>query len=334
MEQGTALQPFHKLAPDAILDAVERTGFHCDGRVTALNSYENRVYQIGLEDAAPIVAKFYRPGRWSDAAILEEHQFTRELDELEIPVVTPLPDQQGKTLFHSGSYRLALYSRVGGRAPELDDPQTLRQLGRCLARLHNVGSLRAFQHRPVLGLAEYAVGSREFLLSGDFIPLDITPAYETVSEQLITLLEHRLSLLRECRLLRLHCDFHLGNILWHEDRPCIVDFDDARIGPAIQDLWMLLSGDRNFMTARLHELLEGYTEFRQFNPLELQLLEPLRTLRIMNFSGWLARRWEDPAFPAAFPGFNTQRYWQEHILALREQQALIEEPPLEWDDRF
>ncbi|TAJ95948.1 MAG: serine/threonine protein kinase [Gammaproteobacteria bacterium] len=332
MTETDALRPFHNLSPDAILDAVEQAGYCCDGRVLALNSYENRVYQIGLEETAPIIAKFYRPARWSDAAILEEHRFTHELNEMEIPVATPLKDSQGETLLRSGPYRFALYPRVGGRAPELDNPETLRQLGRCLGRMHNVGAVREFRERPAIGLEEYVIGCREFLLAGDFVPADIRPAYAAATEQLIHRLSDRLRLLVECRRFRLHGDFHIGNILWQETHPFIVDFDDARTGPAIQDFWMLLSGDRPYMTARLTELLEGYTEFRNFDPLELQLLEPLRTLRIIYFSGWLARRWDDPAFPRAFPAFNTQRYWQDHILALREQLALIDEPPLEWHD--
>jgi Ser/Thr protein kinase RdoA (MazF antagonist) len=332
MSTSENLIPFHKLAPETILHAIETIGYHCDGRISALNSYENRVYQIGLENSPPVIAKFYRPGRWPDAAILEEHSFSLELQEHEIPVICPLPDRDGRTLFSAGPFRIAIYPRVGGRAPELDDPEHLLQLGRCIGRIHNVGAVTAFNNRPAIDVASYAAEPRAYLLDKNFIPTDLLASYGSLSEQLIDMLETRFRMLDNCRLLRLHGDCHLGNILWHNDSPFIVDFDDTRTGPAMQDLWMLLSGDRHFMTARLNDLLEGYTEFRDFDPLELQLLEPLRTLRIMHFSGWLARRWDDPAFPLAFPWFNTQQYWEEHILSLREQQALLDEPPLQWQN--
>ena len=321
---------FRNLGPDAILDAVEAAGLRCDGRVNALNSYENRVYQVGIEDGPPLIAKFYRPGRWSDACILEEHAFTAELAEQEIPVIAPIAGSEGQTLFHVGAHRLALYPRVGGRAPELDNPDHLLMLGHCLARLHSVGALRTFQHRPTLDVQSFAVEPSEFLLASGIIPGELREPYRVLAGHLVERLERRFSEGREVRHLRLHGDCHLGNVLMRDDAPFLVDFDDARSGPAIQDLWMFLSGDRPYMSARLQDVLEGYSEFRDFDPRELSLIEPLRTLRLMHYAAWLARRWDDPAFPRAFPWFNARRYWEEHILALKEQLALLDEPPLEW----
>lgn len=325
-----ALDSYKHLGPDQILDAVESAGFRCDGHVSALNSYENRVYQIGIEESKPVIAKFYRPQRWSDESILEEHAYTLELAEQEIPAISPFKDENGQSLFHPGAYRFAIYARVGGRAPELDDPEHLMQLGRCIARIHNTGATRAFSHRPTLDIESFAMQPRKFILENNFIPADLLEAYETLSSYVIEAIETCFSNAGDCRQLRLHGDFHLGNILWYDDAPFIVDFDDARTGPAVQDLWMLLSGDRAYMTARLHDLLEGYCEFRDFDARELHLIEGLRTLRIMHYAGWLAKRWDDPAFPQAFPWFNSQRYWEEHILSLREQQALMQEAPLQW----
>ena len=323
------LTPFHMLAPDAILDAVESTAYRCDGHITALNSYENRVYQIGIEDAQPVIAKFYRPKRWTDDAIIEEHELTTALAELEIPVIAPL-HRDGRTLFYSRPFRFALYPRVGGRAPELDDPEHLAQLGRCLARIHNVGSISPFKHRPRIDIDSFVIRPQQFLLQHDFIPPHIIASYETLLGLIIRRLETIMHSCSGIRLLRLHGDCHAGNILWYNNGPSLVDFDDARMGPSVQDLWMFLSGDREYMGARLHDLLEGYCEFREFDARELHLIEPLRTMRMVHHAGWLARRWDDPAFPGAFPWFNTQRFWEEHILHLKEQLAMMDEPPLEW----
>jgi len=322
--------PFQQLAPDEILNAVESLGYECDGHVSALNSYENRVYQIGIKEAKPVIAKFYRPQRWPDESIREEHAFTAELVEHEIPVITPIADQSGQTLHHAGAYRIALYPRVGGRAPELDDPAHLAQLGRCLARIHNISAVKPFKHRPVIDIHSFVTEPCEFLLSNDFLPPYLKVPYETLSGYLTTTIETCFSYSGDYQPIRLHGDCHIGNILWYEDAPLIVDFDDARTGPAIQDLWMFLSGDRSYMNARLHDLLDGYTEFRPFDPRELYLIEPLRTMRMIHFAGWLARRWNDPAFVQAFPWFNTQEYWEKHILHLKEQLSLMQEPPLEW----
>ena len=321
---------YRNLGPDAILDAVESAGYRCDGHVSALNSYENRVYQVGLEDGSFIVAKFYRPGRWSDESIIEEHAFSAELEEHELPVVAPLKSNNEKALIHFQDYRFSLFPRVGGRTPELDNPEHLLQLGRCLARLHNVGAVSDFAHRPQIDIQSYCHEQRQFILDNDFIPPDLITAYESLSSDIISRIEKSFAIAGELDFIRLHGDCHLGNILWRDDSPCLVDFDDTRMGPAIQDLWMFLSGDRAYMTSGLYDLMEGYSEFRDFDRRELQLIEPLRTMRIMHHAGWIAQRWEDPAFPLAFPWFNTQKYWEEHILSLREQAAMLDEPALEW----
>ncbi len=320
---------YQELHPDEILGAVESLGYRCDGRFLALNSYENRVYQVGVEDAPALVAKFYRPGRWSDAAIAEEHAFAGELAVAEIPVVAPL-DSDGRTLHHHARFRFAVYPSRGGRAPELDDLRLLRQLGRLLARIHLRGEREEFRERPRLDIASYGFDSREFLLAHDFIPADLRPAYESLSEHLFGGIEACYARAGAVRSIRVHGDFHPSNVLTVEEQLHIVDLDDTRTAPAIQDLWMFLSGERAEQTPQLAALLAGYSEFRDFDARELHLVEALRTLRIMYYAAWLARRWEDPAFRIAFPWFNSQRYWEDHVLALREQAALMQEPPLEW----
>ncbi len=320
---------YQDLTPDDIIASVESVGLACDGRLLALNSYENRVYRVGLESATPVVAKFYRPGRWTDKAILEEHDFAHELAAQEVPVVPPLV-HDGRTLHFHGDFRFAVYPCHGGRAPELDDMELLKQLGRLVARIHLQGARAPFRHRLRIGLDTYGVKSRDYLLAAGFIPPDLRDAYEGVCE-------HAFAGIRDCwdraggpRELRLHGDFHPGNVLVLGEQVHIVDLDDALTGPAVQDLWMFLSGNREEQTPQLEKLLAGYTEFREFDAQELHLIEALRTLRIMHYAAWLARRWQDPAFGIAFPWFNTQRYWDEHVLALREQVALMEEWPLEW----
>jgi Ser/Thr protein kinase RdoA (MazF antagonist) len=322
---------FATLGPDDILDAVESLGYHCDGHLLALNSYENRVYQIGMEDGATLVAKFYRPGRWNDATIQEEHDFSRELDEQEIPLVPPLRDAQSRSLHRHGPFRFALYPRRSGRAPDLENSELLEQIGRFAARLHNVGALRPFEHRGTLTVEELGENSYRYLLEQGFIPPDLQQAYRSLTEDLIKQARACFTRAGSPLYLRLHGDCHPGNLLITDAGLHIVDLDDARMGPAVQDLWMFLSGDRTHMTARLADLLEGYTQFRDFDPRELHLIEALRTLRMMHYAAWLARRWDDPAFTRAFPYFNTERYWGEHILALREQAALMDEPTLVWE---
>lgn len=319
---------YQDLTPDRLLDAVESVGFRCDGRLLALNSFENRVYQIGIEESEQVVAKFYRAGRWTDEAILEDHAFTIELAEREIPVVAPLADAHGSTLHHFEGFRFALYPRRPGRAPELDHPDTLKWMGRFIARIHAVGAITPFVHRPVLDIESFGVEPSQFLLANQFIPPDLEPAYRSIVEDVLQRVRAAFARAGNIENIRLHCDCHPGNILWTESGPHFVDFDDCRMGPALQDIWMLLSGDRISQNAQLLHVMEGYKEFCDFNPAELHVLEALRTLRMIHYSGWLARRWEDPAFPVAFPWFNTQHYWQDQILGLREQAALLDEPPL------
>jgi Ser/Thr protein kinase RdoA (MazF antagonist) len=314
-----------------VLDALASAGFAGDGRLLALNSYENRVYQVWLEDAESakpsVVAKFYRPGRWSEAQILEEHAFTGELAEREIPVVAPL-SAGGNTLHHYGGFRFAVYPRRGGRTPELEDPDTLEWMGRFIARIHAVGALRPFAARPALDIETFGREPRDWLLASGFVPADLFEAWKSVAELALEGIARCYERAGEVRTLRLHGDCHAGNVLWTDEGPHFVDFDDCRSGPAMQDLWMLLSGDRAAMTRQLADVLAGYEDFHDFDPRELHLLEALRTLRLIHYSAWLARRWDDPAFPAAFPWFNTQRYWQDRILELKEQVALMQEEPL------
>ncbi len=319
--------PYSGLTPDIVLDALESIGLRCDGRLLALNSYENRVFQVGQEEGAPVIAKFYRPDRWSDEAILEEHTFTQELAEREIPVVAPML-LDGTTLHDHEGFRFAIYPRQGGRPPELDDPDTLEWMGRFMGRIHAVGALRAFSQRPALDIDSFGAGPRAWLLENNWIPFDLLPAWESVSAQALDGVRQCYARAGDVHTLRLHGDCHMGNVLWTDDGPHFVDFDDCRSGPAVQDLWMLLSGERDAMTRQFRDVLAGYEDFFEFDPRELHLIEALRTLRLIHYSAWLAQRWDDPAFPAAFPWFNTPHYWQDRILELREQIALMNEPPL------
>jgi Ser/Thr protein kinase RdoA (MazF antagonist) len=321
--------PFDALTPDALWSAVESVGYVCDGRMLALNSYENRVYQIGIEGEAPLIAKFYRPGRWSREQILEEHAFALELQAAELSVVAPLAAADGSTLQHWGDFDFALFPRRGGHAPELDDFDTLQVLGRSLGKLHAIGASRPFRQRRSLTVAEFGVASREFLLRHDFIPAELRGAYESLSQDLLQHVEAAFAARRQLQSIRLHGDCHPGNILWRDGTAHFVDLDDCMSGPAVQDLWMLLSGTREQQLQQLSELIDGYETFHSFQPSELALIEPLRTLRLMHYSAWLARRWDDPAFPLHFPWFNTVRYWSGHILELREQLAALQEPPLQ-----
>jgi len=324
--------PYASLTPDAVLDALESLGLVPDSRQLALNSYENRVYQLWLDEPLAghniVVVKFYRPGRWSDAAILEEHTFTRELAEREIPVVAPL-EIGGRTLHHCGEHRLALFPRRGGRAPELSDPDTLEWLGRFIARIHAVGALAPYRERPALTLHSFGEEPRDFLLAGSFVPPELKNAWEGTVNVALDSARRCFERAGDVASLRLHGDCHMGNVLWTDAGPHFVDFDDSRTGPAIQDLWMLLSGDRREQQRQLDDVLAGYRDFMDFDPRELHLVEALRTLRLVHYSAWLARRWNDPAFPAAFPWFGSQRYWEERILELKEQIALMDEGPLE-----
>ena len=319
--------PFSSLTPDSVLDALDSVGLIGDGRLLALNSYENRVYQAGMDDGPALVAKFYRPGRWSDAAILEEHDFVATLVEREIPVV-PALRINGNTLHTFNGFRFSIFSKHGGRAPELDNRDTLEWMGRFIGRIHALGSLESYQHRPALDIQSFGVEPSAYLLAHDFIPTELLEVYRGVVALALDGVRRCYDRAGDVKILRLHGDCHVGNVLWTDDGPHFVDFDDSRMGPAIQDLWMLLSGERAEQTRQFADLLAGYEAFYDFHPRELHLLEALRTLRLIHYSAWIARRWDDAAFPVAFPWFNTQRYWQDRILELREQIALMDEPPL------
>jgi Ser/Thr protein kinase RdoA (MazF antagonist) len=321
------LHPFETLTPDFIMQAIETQGYACDGRNLALNSYENRVYQVGIEDATPIIAKFYRPERWSDQQILEEHAFSYELAEQELPIVTPLKNSKGVSLHHAKNFSFSLFERKGGRAPELDYADNLSILGRLLGRMHLIGARTKFSYRPTINIHNYGYESAQFI-SRHFIPSSLKTAYDSLCADVLNALEQSIKRAGGVQNIRVHGDCHAGNMLWRDERPNFVDFDDARMAPAIQDIWMLLSGSREQQAIQLNKVLDGYFEFNDFNMRELQLMEVFRTLRIMHYSAWLARRWQDPAFPHSFPWFNTPRYWEEHILELREQFSALVEPPI------
>ncbi|MDC1435969.1 serine/threonine protein kinase [Gammaproteobacteria bacterium] len=327
MENGSA-HPFARLSPDMVIDAVESTGLVSDARVLALNSYENRVYQVGIEESEPIIVKFYRPHRWSTPQILEEHDFSLELADLEIPIVPPIKNAKGKTLLEFNGFRFAIFERKGGHPPEFDNLDNLLVMGRFLGRMHQVGSLHDFQTRNTLSIALFAEKSASFLLEHDFLPVDLFKAYESLAKDLIDRMHSIIKESMQAKLIRTHGDCHVGNVLWRDDTPHFVDLDDCMMAPAIQDIWMLLSGSREQRLQQLAEIVDGYNEFYHFNPSELPLIETYRTLRLMNYSAWLARRWDDPAFPKCFPWFNTENYWAGHILELREQLAALDEPPL------
>jgi Ser/Thr protein kinase RdoA (MazF antagonist) len=319
--------PYAALTPDAVLDACASAGLRPDGRQLGLNSYENRVYQVWLDEGAPVVVKFYRPGRWSDAQILEEHAFATELAEREIPVVAPSPFN-GTTLQKSASFSFAVYPRRGGRTPNLEDPKVLEWIGRFIGRIHAVGAISPFKERPLLNLETFGHEPRRWLVDNKAVPQDLFASWKASIDQCLDQVAACYERAGGIRAIRLHGDCHVGNVLWTDDGPHFVDLDDSRTGPAMQDLWMMLSGDRAGMTRGLSDVLAGYEEFMDFDRRELHLVEALRTLRLIHYSAWIARRWEDPAFPAAFPWFGTQRYWQDRILELKEQIALMDEPPL------
>lgn len=314
--------PYATLTPDLILNAVESMGFDCSGSLIALNSYENRVYQLGIEDKAPIIAKFYRPGRWTNAAIIEEHQFALELSALEIPVIAPLVIND-QTLFEHGEFRFALFPRKGGQALEVDNMQQLEQVGRFIGRIHAVGSCRSFQHRIRLDVKTYGYDALQYLQDKQFVPGEIAHNYYTVTKTALELIEQHFQFAGELPYIRIHGDCHAGNILWDRQSLHIVDLDDCLMGPAVQDIWMLLSGSEDETKMQLKYILDGYYEFYDFNMRELHLVETLRTLRMIYYTGWLARRWEDPAFPSSFPWFNTPKYWESQLNNLREQVEML-----------
>ncbi len=318
MENSNNLHPFETLDPSFILDAVDNVGFQTDGRVTILNSYENRVYQIGIEGGEPVIAKFYRPDRWTNEQIQEEHRYCYELMDAELPVVAPIKNKLNVSLFEYGNFRFSLYPRKGGRAPELDNLDNLFILGRFLGRIHLIGAACPFEFRPSINSQSYGHDSVQYIKENN-IPDELRVAYETLTDDLLNIIDSTMSDVSDIKFIRAHGDCHIGNMLWRDELPHFIDFDDSRMAPAIQDIWMLLSGDHNEQRIQLREIIEGYNEFAEFNLNELKFIESLRTLRMLHFSAWLARRWDDPAFPLGFPWFNTPRYWEEHILNLREQ---------------
>jgi Ser/Thr protein kinase RdoA (MazF antagonist) len=317
--------PYENLGPNLILDAIESVGFFCSGSLMALNSYENRVYQVGIEDAAPMIAKFYRPHRWTDDSILEEHQFALELMDYEIPVVAPWMNSQKETLHHYQGYSFALFPRWGGRALELDRLDQLEWMGRFIGRLHAVSACRPFKNRVVLNVQSHGYTPYQFLIENDFIPSELKTQYCHIVETVLKKIEACFQKAGELNYIRLHGDIHSGNVLWDDVGPHIVDLDDCMMGPAIQDMWMLLSGDENQVKIQLDCLLRGYREFYDFNHREVHLIAALRTLRMIHYSAWVARRWEDPTFPQNFPWFNTPQYWQEQCLNLKEQIDFLDE---------
>ena len=326
-EAANQTTPYYRLDPDTVLQSVESTGLLTDGRLLALNSYENRVYQVGIEEDQPVIVKFYRPGRWSDEQILEEHAFSLELEQAEIPLIAPTVID-GETLFNHGGFRFTLFRRQGGHAPELDDRDTRLWLGRFIGRIHAVGRSQSFDFRPALTPEAYGDESICTLIEDRWIPVHLENAFESLARDLMVQVRHAWDRAGEFQCIRLHGDLHLGNLLWR-DGPFFVDLDDCRSGPAMQDLWMLLSGDRHEMEKQLSDVLEGYTQFCPFDRRELHLTEALRSLRMLHHAAWLARRWEDPAFPAAFPWFDGARYWEDLVLSLREQLSSLQEHPLE-----
>ena len=282
-------------------------------------------------DNSSIVAKFYRPERWSDAAIAEEHRFCEELKNAELPVIAPL-GMNGKTLLHVEPFRLCVFPKAGGRPPELDNSDQLMVIGRTLGRLHSIGETNTFKHRAAIDVTRLGLASVEHVLASKQVPVELLSAYEAAVRPLLEEVQQRFNNASSVQTLRIHGDFHPGNILWGaDDTPHLLDFDDTSMGPAVQDLWMFISGDHQYAQARLGDLLDGYTEFREFDERELQLIEPLRTLRIVHYAAWISRRWEDPAFQQAFPFFAGNRFWDEHILALKEQRSRLDEPVLRYN---
>jgi Ser/Thr protein kinase RdoA (MazF antagonist) len=315
---------FTSLSPDLILDGIESVGLQVDSGLLALNSYENRVYQFHDDDKTKYVTKFYRPQRWSKIQIQEEHDFAFELAEEELPIVAPLKFS-GQSLFEFKGYHFALYPCKGGRIFEVDNLEHLEWMGRFIGRIHAVAGKTAFQNRPTYNKEEYLIQARETIVSSDFIPQYLNTAFFTILDQVIELASQQYQPTHE---IRLHGDCHAGNILWTDSGPHFVDLDDCRMGPAMQDLWMMLSGDRQQQTIQLDTLLTGYEEFCEFDSKEFALIESLRTMRVVHYMAWLCKRWQDPAFPHSFPWFNTQRYWEEQVLMLKEQMSALQQPPL------
>lgn len=325
MTAASTSAPYATLSPDVVLNAVESLGLRTTGSVLALNSYENRVYQIGLEDAAPVIAKFYRPARWTNAAILEEHQFSQELLDQEIPVIAPIKINQ-QTLHEFAEFRFALFPRKGGRALEVDNMRQLRQMGCFIARIHAIGSRQPFQHRLQLTAETYGYQPYQFLLDKHFIPHELKQPFCETLEQALGLITALFQHYADVKFIRVHGDCYAGNMILNNEILHIVDLDDCLMAPAVQDIWMMLPGSQQESPHQLQHILDGYYEFRDFDLRELHLIEALRTLRIIHYSGWLAKRWQDPAFPTSFPWFNSLKYWENELTIIRNQIALLDDP--------
>lgn len=321
-----AVFDFSGLTPELILDGVESVGFEVDSGLLALNSYENRVYQFHDTNRVKYVTKFYRPERWSVEQIQEEHDFALELAEQELPIVAPLVID-GQSLFEYQGFHFAVYPCRGGRIFEVDNLDQLEWMGRFVGRIHAVASKKSFQHRPAINSQEFLTDARQVIENSGFVPLSIETSFFTILDQVIGKAETAYQQ-TSANQIRLHGDCHAGNIFWTDDGPHFVDLDDCRTGPAIQDLWMMLSGDRQQQLLQLDTLLMGYEEFYSFENSQLNLIESLRTMRVVNYMAWLCRRWQDPAFPRSFPWFNSQKYWEDQILMLKEQYAALEQPAL------
>lgn len=321
--------PFDALGPDEVLDAVERAGFACDGRMFALNSFENRVYQVGRDGGEPLIAKFYRPGRLSDAEIAEEHGFLAELAGAELPVAAPLALADGRTLMgfrtaQGAHFRVALFPRLRGRAPELESAEHLEWLGRLIARMHLIGARGRFRKRAALGVARLGDAGLKATLDGPLLPAGLRTRYAASGARLLAGVRTRFESVGRLSVLRLHGDLHPGNLLWNEAGPLLVDFDDCCEGPAVQDLWMLLPGDDDGRERALAALVSGYEEFRPFDWTQAALIEALRTLRLLHYGGWLSARHDDPAFPRAFPFATQARFWEDHLITLEQQCERLE----------
>ncbi|MCK7594819.1 serine/threonine protein kinase [Pseudomarimonas salicorniae] len=322
-DTATPDHPFSGLDPQAVVEALEALGLPCDGRVLALNSYENRVFRVGIEDAAPLIAKFYRPGRWTDAAIAEEQAFAAELAAANVPVVPPL-STHGRSLHPHGIHRIALFPVRGGRAPEMGDRATLTSLGRFLGLLHSVGARRPFSQRISLDIERYGDTALDALLDSPLLPTELADNLAALGDAVLDRVEERLERI-DPPMIRLHGDCHAGNVLWLDDAPQFVDLDDCLMGPAVQDLWMLVSGSAEEQREQMDWVLEGYRTFREFDAHELGLIEALRSLRLLHFHAWVCQRWDDPAFPAAFPWFGERRHWERLLQQLQEQLAELQE---------
>ena len=323
----SALSHYTQLQPDIILDAIESLGLYPRASLLALNSYENRVYQVAMEEGSPLVVKFYRPERWSDEQILEEHGFCFELQDFEIPVVVPM-QFNGTSLHNFMGYRFALFESRGGRNLEVENNEHLTLMGRLLARIHLVGESRLFKLRPNVNVDTYGWESLKTVLSSGYIPHGLELPYQTIAKQLCMACERIFNEVGELDLLRLHADCHPANVMWTDCNAHFVDFDDARNGPAIQDLWMMVTGEGEQLTKAFDALMDGYQDFRDFDRREVRLIEPFRALRMLHYTSWLCQRWVDPSFKHNFPWFITQQYWEEQILMLKEQLFLIDNPPL------